>query len=36
MRQRNESDFYLNVTVASLSFAAVMAVIAAPLWRLAF
>ncbi len=36
MRHRHETDYYLNATIASLSFAAIMAVVAAPLFRFAF
>lgn len=36
MRHRHETDYYLHAAIASLSFAAIMAVIAAPLFRLGF
>ncbi len=36
MKNRSETHYYLNALMASLSFAAIVAVIAAPLWRSAF
>lgn len=36
MRHRHETDYYLSAAIASLSFAAIMAVVAAPLFRFAF
>ncbi len=36
MRHKSETEFYWNAAVASLSLGAILAVIAAPLWRFTF
>ncbi len=36
MKQRDETDFYVTAAMASLSFAAIAAVVAAPLFRFTF
>jgi hypothetical protein len=36
MRYRHDTHYYVNAAVASLSFLAIMSVIAAPLFRFSF